>query len=415
MDINDSLKPFIDLITADIMSKVNSTLDTKIADLINKKIDGIGVEQKIDAVINTEIESVITRYKPDTNIINQQIVKASSTIIDNVTKQVKADINEKLSQLDVQSAVKTYVDAYLTGKINNIEFPPRSINGTAIDPDTLTVTGNSIKGGIIENFGSTGIEDKATSCKVTILDDFTVFENNLLASSLTVKGTTTIEGDLVVTGDIPIASPAFKNLIVHCANQVQENLNNELFTGYSDIVIDRIRREGLDLSTFKLGGREILDGRQLSSFVTESNLQKLGLLKELQVQGEALLSDSLYTGKNRVGVNTIEPSAALAVWDEEIEVTVSKRQKDVAAISTPRAQKLVLSSNNKDNLTVNPDGTVAVNTLTIGTMNFSSAEAAPGYEAAKGTVVFNSNPSLGGPMGWISLGSARWANFGIID
>jgi len=29
--------------------------------------------------------------------------------------------------------------------------------------------------------------------------------------------------------------------------------------------------------------------------------------------------------------------------------------------------------------------------------------------------VFNSNPSLGGPLGWVSLGDARWANFGIID
>jgi len=29
--------------------------------------------------------------------------------------------------------------------------------------------------------------------------------------------------------------------------------------------------------------------------------------------------------------------------------------------------------------------------------------------------VFNANPTLGGPLGWVSLGDARWANFGLVD
>ena len=44
-----------------------------------------------------------------------------------------------------------------------------------------------------------------------------------------------------------------------------------------------------------------------------------------------------------------------------------------------------------------------------------SSETPPTDDQPMGTIVFNSNPSLGGPLGWVSLGGARWANFGIID
>ena len=75
----------------------------------------------------------------------------------------------------------------------------------------------------------------------------------------------------------------------------------------------------------------------------------------------------------------------------------------------------MIGTNNKNNLTLTPDGGVAVNQLTLGFITMSSASAPPTTDSPKGTVVFNSNPSLGGPLGWVSLGNATWANFGIID
>lgn len=338
-----------------------------------------------------------------------------SNLADDINQQVKQNVASKLAQISIHDEVRNHVERYLSDKITGITFPESSIPGTAIDKQTLKLTGANIRGGIIEQFGSTGIDDRATDCRVTVLDEHTVVENNLLTQSLTVKTSAVVEGDLIVKGEIPTDSPAFKKLVEYSQQQVKQNLNTELFSSYSDIIFAKIKEEGIDVDKLRIKGVNIVEGRVLAPGIMESNLQKVGQLRELQVTGETLLDGTVYVSNKRVGVNTIEPGSALSVWDEEVEVGLGKRQKDVAVIGTPRNQTLIVSSNNKDNLSVNTDGTVTINSLNIGSMNFSSAEIAPSYEAPKGTVVFNANPNLGGPLGWVSLGNARWANFGIID
>ena len=66
-------------------------------------------------------------------------------------------------------------------------------------------------------------------------------------------------------------------------------------------------------------------------------------------------------------------------------------------------------------ITLNTDGTTTIPKLQLNNMMFTTASAPPSYDARRGTVVFNESPNLGGPLGWVSLGDARWANFGIID
>jgi hypothetical protein len=39
----------------------------------------------------------------------------------------------------------------------------------------------------------------------------------------------------------------------------------------------------------------------------------------------------------------------------------------------------------------------------------------PNFVSDRGHIVFNANPNVGGPLGWVCLGAANWANFGIID
>jgi hypothetical protein len=181
------------------------------------------------------------------------------------------------------------------------------------------------------------------------------------------------------------------------------------------MVLNTIRADGLDLTKITVNGQEVVNGNNLSTFITASNLQKLGVLQELQVQGESLFADTMYVSTKRVGINTIEPSQALSIWDQEIEVGVGKQSNNTAIIGTPRNQTLVVSSNGKNNLVLTPDGAATVNKINIGTMSFTVGDAPPSNNQPKGSIVFNSNPSLGGPLGWVSLGDAKWANFGVID
>ena len=93
---------------------------------------------------------------------------------------------------------------------------------------------------------------------------------------------------------------------------------------------------------------------------------------------------------------------------------MGKVEKDYAVIGAPKAQRLVLSSNRQYNLVLNPDGSVAVQSIRIGSINHSSSNTMPEDDQRKGTVVWNSDPQIGQPIGWVSLGGARWAGFGTV-
>ena len=351
------------------------------------------------------------------------IEKSVNQIVENIVSDIKTQVEDQVVEIirtQVSAAVSKInivelFNASFSTSIKNrtFEFPDASIPGRAIDPTNWIISGSNIQGGIIKNFGSSGIDDKALTCQLSIFDSVTVVENNLVTKDLTVKGTTTIEGDLNVTGTMPEDSALFKNVVRASAGAIKADPT--VFQTYVDAVFKQIKDAGLDLNQIKLNGQDIVVGQSLGNNIITSNLQKVGQLQELQVAGESLLSGTLYTTNQRVGVNTIEPAQALSIWDQEIEIGFGKKTNNTAVIETPRSQALVLSSNGKNNITLTPDGATTVNRLNMGSMTFSVADMPPHDNQPIGSVVFNSNPSLGGPLGWVSLGEARWANFGIID
>ena len=194
----------------------------------------------------------------------------------------------------------------------------------------------------------------------------------------------------------------------------KQSLNTELFDGFSSTLFERIQENGLDLNKLTLNGTPVIEGSKLSYSVTDTNITRLGLVRDLQTAGEALLSQTLYVGDKRVGINTLEPGHALSVWDQEVEIGFSKRERDVAWIGTPREQTVVLSANRKDNLVLNKDGTVSINELYIGQQQIGFSAGTPAHAATKGSVLFNSAPGPGQPAGWISLGGGAWSRFGTL-
>jgi hypothetical protein len=347
--------------------------------------------------------------------VNQIVEGIISDIKTQVEAQVLEVIRTHVAASVAQINIVELFNASFASSIKNrsFTFPEASIPGQAIDPTNWLVSGNNIQGGIIKNFGSSGIDDHATSCQLSIFDSVTVVENNLVTKDLTVKGTTTIEGDLNVTGTMPPDSALFQNVVQAASNTVKSDPT--VFQSYADIVFKQIKDNGLDLNQIKLNGQDIVVGSSLGSNILDSNLQKVGALKELQVSGESFLSATLYTTNTRVGINTIEPAQALSVWDQEVEIGLGKQTSNTAVIETPRKQTLVLSSNGKNNISLNTDGSTTVNKINMGNMSFAVGNMPPSDDQPKGSVVFNSNPSLGGPLGWVSLGNSTWANFGVID
>jgi hypothetical protein len=421
MDIDQHVNQIVQNIVADITTKVQVQAMAAIESKIAEVIAGIDTGTMLGEQLGKKIEERLNRLPIDSKTIEAELTtrvnKLATNLANTVQTQSIALVNETVQKQLTRVNFPELLETTLISAIKNKEFtfPEQSIPLSAVVTSGLAITGDAVSGGIIKNFGSTGIDDQSTVCQLTILDDITVVENNLLTRDLTVKGTTTIEGDLIVTGRVPESSSMYVSLVKSVADTVKLNLNDDLFSGYSDSVFARIKEDGLDLTKITLNGTEIVSGGNLSNSITFSNLQRVGTLSELRVGGEALLSQTLYTTTKRVGINTTEPAQALSIWDQEIEIGFGKRAENIAVIETPRNQRLIISTNGKNNLTLLPEGGVMFDRLSIGAVNLSSSSTPPSYDAPQGSIVFNSNPSIGGPLGWVSLGGARWANFGFID
>ena len=423
MDINEQLQPIVASLIDNLKVSIEAELQTKITDEIVKKIANTELDGIIASLIQQQLAVRLDKFN-FVNATNEELEKKVSALTKHINDnlataanaQVTTNIDKKLAQMDLNVVINSVVENKLSKLLQGQQkFPPNSIKHDSIDFTGLKLSGDYIQGGIIDKFGSTGIEDLATSVQMTLLDTGAVFEKPFYAPSASIKGNLTVDGSLIVLGQVDTTTPLYTQLTRAASDQVRESLNAELFGNFSAIIFDRIKTDGLDLDKITQGGRDVVKGNQLGYHIIDSNLQRVGMLRDLQTLGEAYLSETLYTTDGRVGINTMDPTSALSVWDQEVEVTVSKREQDIGYISTPRYQQLVLGANNKDNLTLNTDGSVQISTLQVGKVSMTSSHTAPNTRGQRGQVVLNEMPSLGGPMGWVCLGDTVWANFGIIE
>lgn len=419
MDLNQHLNKIVEQLVGEITSNVAGQVDSIISGIVANKLATYDFSTHIKDAATEVFEKRAAEYQIDSRKLESRIAEKITNTIDQIQANTAALMSDAVAvhvaNTNFNQAMSDAVGNVINDRIKELVFPDSSINNKAINFTDFILSGDKVQGGIIQNFSSTGIDDRATGVALTILDHATVVENNLLTKDLTVEGAMTINGEFVVNGNVPTESEFYKSLVGSASQYVLRNLDNSLFDNYSNLIFDKIKKDGLDLTKIMVNGVQVIEGNKLAPAISESNLQKLGILEELRVSGESLLAETLYVTGKRVGINTIEPSAALSVWDDEIEIVAKKQQKDVGVIGTSRPQKLILMANGKDNAVLETDGSVSVNQLQIGAMKFSTADSPPSYISGRGHVVWNSNPNIGGPLGWICLGEARWANFGIID
>jgi hypothetical protein len=419
MDLNTHLAKIVEGLVADITSNVLVRVDSAISAAINNRLAAYDYASHIQEAANAAFERRVGEYTVDPKRLENRIVNKINETIDAAQEQtrelVETQVQQRLSTVDFQRAITDSVGTLVADRMNEFVFPVNSIDPAALKLLDLKITGDNVSGGIIENFSSTGIDDRASRVALTILDDSTVVENNLLTKDLTVEGSMTVNGSFIVNGDVPESTEFFKQLVSSVSSSTLSNLDHTLFNSYSNLIFDKIKQDGLDLAKITLDGAEIAKNNALGSAIVNSNLQTLGELKELRVSGESILAQTLYVTPRRVGINTIEPSAALSVWDDEIEIVAKKKSRDIGILGTPRQQKLVLSSNGKENIVLSDDGSSQIDDLRIGSMRFTTSATAPNFVSERCHIVWNTNPNPGGPMGWVCLGGANWANFGIID
>jgi hypothetical protein len=239
------------------------------------------------------------------------------------------------------------------------------------------------------------------------MDDHTVFENNLTAQDLTIANSAQIQ-NLVVTGSINTDNHAWTGLSADIAEKAFARVTDAWQSDLVRQVAEHIKIDGIDFDQVTVGGNRLVDGNRLAETIKETSIQTTGVLRTLQVAGEAHLNETFSVVRKRVGVNTEEPEMALSVWDEEVSVNIGKNKLNQAYIGTGRAQGIAIGTNRVAHVEITADGLTQIKKLQVGVHKISHATEVPGWSGTKGDMVFNANPGSNRVFAWVCLGAFKW-------
>lgn len=359
----------------DLIEVVKQSVDTLFAEGripgIEQYVDQTSIKQSIDTAVTNLIQASINELGRDTAWLE----KVESLINQAVVMRTVAEIGS----MDIASIINQRVDENVA----------------------------RWKVELLEKFASTGIKDQATSCQLTIMDETTVVENQLTARSIDAVDSLTVK-DLVVKGSINTDNYSWDALADSISAKTLKQVDEQWRTDLVEQVKQSISSDGIAFDQVKLDDTYLVSGNELSNKITHTNIQQLGALKNLKVLGDSIINDTLVVHKNRIGINTDAPAAALSVWDEEVSIIAGKYKNQEAAIGTNRSQAFNILVNNQQQINIGVDGITTIKNLRVGVHRVGHATDVPGWSGTRGDIIFNSNPTPGSAFAWVCLGAFKW-------
>jgi len=307
--------------------------------------------------------------------VNELLKEYVKQVVGQYTYQIQKQIQQRLD-LIIEDVVKRAVES---SSFPNSSIPARSINWTdyKIDSQLLDNLPKQFK----------GIEDLSESVNLTVMNDAVVVETNLVSKHVEAENMTVTNLHLKNTNQPWIGA---------IAKYVEQNVRQH------DYSID-INKAAVEMD------------KRLNELAQQ--IKRSTEMKELDVSGEAYLSETLYTtpGNHRVGINTMDPSDALTVWDQEAEIVIGKHKSQEGYLGTRRRQALNIGSNNKVGIRIDPTGAVEIDNLNLNGRVIGTSDTVPGDAAKRGDIRLNTEPASGQPIGWVCIDGIRWSAFGRIE
>ena len=213
--------------------------------------------------------------------------------------------------------------------------------------------------------------------------------------------------------------------------------------------------ESIDLSKHKsyfINAQPVISEKELGPTITKSNLREVGKLKNLSVDGNVVINEYLFYNSvsDRLGLGTDEPNAALSIAEEGIEIVIGTENSVKAKIGTYGNHELNIVTDNIARITIDRAGDIALGNKKAGSVKVSvngkmyvgqgsmdtrvdlhvdgaikfnekihqyANKIPESGDYNRGDVIWNTDPELGGYVGWICVRSGTpgtWLPFGEI-
>lgn len=392
------------------VAKIEKTVEA----IFNKKINRDIASFDIKETVSENIEVIAKHWQEN---FDQNFEKSSI-----IEQKIKTTVDHTVEKYIEKTIDNLTVDSSWIAKLENLvnQTFVRKINDHIALIDVNTIIAENIDS-ITERwqekfkkeFETAGIVDLATKKEVKISDDLVEIQTNLTSSNLLVNNDAEVAGNLIVNnlivkGVVNTDNFSWNELAVRVAQQAADQMTDQWQQTLVDQVLNLAKTQGIDFETITINQQPIINGNKLNFDITETNIETVGILKELKVAGSASLSNTLITKNKRVGINTREPEMALSIWDEEVSVIAGKIAEKQAFIGTARLQNLSIGVNRTPAIDIDSDGLTTIKNLRLDKFKLGHASETPGFSGSRGDFLINSDPKPGLPFAWLCLGNFKW-------
>lgn len=331
-----------------------------------------------------------------------------------------------------------------------------------------SLSGNTIIGGKIANFSSTGIKDDSTRLVVLVNNDGIVTDN---IDVETLVGNTAVNGNLTVNGEITAQKLHVNEITADIRNErtspleFVESKSQSVYDkgllwkqaeGTKQFVLragpDRIwSSEPIDLhrdAYYAIDKIAVLTGNELGPSVTKSNLTQVGVLQGLAIEGNVNIDQYVFWNGDymRFGIGTETPNGSFAIVQDNVEL-ISDVEGNTATVGTYTTSDLNIITDNTTRISISSTGKIVigantdtkttivgklgininnpdVDLATAGPVKFEGKKFEVGGTApnsgtySKGDIVWNTDPKPTGFVGWICTKEGTpgiWKSFGQIS
>lgn len=354
-------------------------------------------------------------------LINENSVLSQTELGKSVIKSHLRSVGV-LKSLKVAGNVELSEVTYINGDLNRVGInteTPRAALGVR-DNDVELIVGSSAS-----RIGAIGT---VTSSQLDIVTD------NNPRISISNIGDVTIHGKLYV-GEIiahrigPLLFNNTPNASVYGKGIIWAGLKGPNRQFIYQANPDRIwTSDSIDLAgekSFMIEGTPVLSKTTLGSSITESNLSKLGILRELQVEGDAaitrrILTSRLETGSLSVSESGLEFEKSFKISNKgSTEFSIGE---DIVIGNFANQNRTVLINGNLSLGIANPDkrmGLTVAGPISFNNKKFLTGTSAPTQgQFNKGDIVWNDDPKPTDYIGWVCVTTGtpgQWLPFGAIS
>ena len=114
--------------------------------------------------------------------------------------------------------------------------------------------------------------------------------------------------------------------------------------------------------SYKIDDVPVLTASGLGDSVVHSKLRSIGTLNSLKVNGDVTLGDFFFVNStfNKIGIGTDEPSAAITILDNNVEISIGSPDYDVAHIGTSSNHNVSIIADGRPRITATAAGEVII-------------------------------------------------------